>query len=174
MPLLLEVLPHVADVVPASDSFVAPCVQVMTQLEPVALDEHVAPPAASVPQRHSDVPPEVTVQHAEDDVVLDEHPSGTASATTPTTARTQPATIDHTCRMLLLTLAIPRTSPRGLPAPLRLYGTGSDVTPFFLASSHPSSTPVGPSFVLTILNSTRRFCSHAASLWPGSSGQNSP
>ena len=53
-------------------------------------------------------------------------------------------------------------------------GTGSGVTPWAAALSHPSSTPVGPSLVLRILNSTRRFFSHAAGVCPRSSGQNSP
>ena len=54
------------------------------------------------------------------------------------------------------------------------YSIGSGSTPCLLALSHPSSTPVGPSFVLMILNSTRRFFSQAAGVCPGSSGQNSP
>ena len=44
------------------------------------------------------------------------------------------------------------------------FGTGSGFTPCVEAFAQPSSTPVGPSFVLTILNSTRRFFSHASSL----------
>jgi hypothetical protein len=161
---LTVVVPHEVEEVPLIDSVVPWYVQVRVQPVPVTLDEQLEPFVASVPQRHSVVPPSLTVQHAElPDVVLDEHPSGTPSATTAST------TSVHTCRMLSLTLAIARSSPEP-----PVYGTGSGVTPFCLAASHPSSTPVGPSFVFTILNSTRRFCSHAASLCPGSSGQNSP
>jgi len=163
---MVEVVPHVAETVPLMASVCEPCVQLMLQPEPVALDVHTMPSAASVPHRHVDTPFSLTVQQAEDDVVLDEHPTGMQRPSEAT------ASSVHTLRMLFLTPVIPRSSPR---RPIWLaYGTGSGVTPFCLALSHPSSTPVGPSFVLTILNSTRRFCSHAVSLCPGSSGQNSP
>jgi len=163
---LAVVAAHDAVTLPAIDSVCPLWVHVMVQPDPDAADEQLVPSVASVPQRHSETPSEATVQHAEPDVVLDEHPSGTPSsraATAPTV---------HTWRMPGLTSAIRGSSPR--PRPAFFYGTGSGVTPFCLAPSHPSSTPVGPSFVFTILNSTRRFCSHAASLCPGSSGQNSP
>jgi hypothetical protein len=58
--------------------------------------------------------------------------------------------------------------------PREAQGTGSGRTPLETATWQPSSTPVGPSLVFTILNSTRRLVSQAASLWPGSSGQYSP
>jgi len=167
--VIIEVAPHDAVTVPPTVSVSPSWVHVMVHEEPVALDEHDVPSAASVPHRHSDSPSVVTVQHAVDDV-LDEHPSGVAS---PTAAKAPTPNSVHTFRMLLLTLAIAKPSPPP-DRPGAPYGTGSDVTPFCLAASHPSSTPVGPSFVLTILNSTRRFCSHAVSLCPGSRGQNSP
>jgi hypothetical protein len=67
----------------------------------------------------------------------------------------------------------PRRSRAGWRA-VRYGATGSGFTPLRLAVSQPSSTPVGPSLVFTILNSTRRFFSHASSLCAGSSGQYSP
>ena len=51
---LLEVLPHDDELVPVIDCVAPPCVQLMLQPEPLRLDEQVAPPADSVPQRHSD------------------------------------------------------------------------------------------------------------------------
>lgn len=41
-------------------------------------------------------------------------------------------------------------------------------------ASHPSSTPVGPSSVCTMMNCTRRFSVQAASVWAGFRGQRSP
>jgi len=48
---------------------------------------------------------------------------------------------------------------------------GGEMMPLSRALSHPSTIPVGPFDVRTILNSTRRFFSYAAALLPGSIGQ---
>jgi hypothetical protein len=54
------------------------------------------------------------------------------------------------------------------------HGTGGGTTPLLRAMSQPRATPVLPSSVFTILNSTRRFFSQAAGLEAASSGQYSP
>ena len=55
------------------------------------------------------------------------------------------------------------------------FGIGSANTRCFSAFSQPSTGSLSmPPFCFTILNSTRRFFSHATALWRGSSGQYSP
>jgi hypothetical protein len=48
------VLPQVEDELPEIEFVVDPCTQLMVQLEPFALDEHVMPLADSVPHRQID------------------------------------------------------------------------------------------------------------------------
>jgi hypothetical protein len=88
LPLDDDVSPHVDVAEPEIDCVAPPCVHVIVQLDPLVFDEHVAPAADSVPQRHSDWPPWLTVQHPP--LGPDEQASGMRSATrrdAPTTKR---------------------------------------------------------------------------------------